>query len=1026
MGASYFARRVFVVIFPAMPLRSLFILLLSLSWVAQLHSQRPTNSFRHLTPDDGLSNESVRGIAQDQYGFIWIGTQFGINRFDGVHIKTWYHNPLDSTSVPNNFVRSMYGDSRGRVWIGGDPGFCQYDYKSDAFIRYRNADHNILDIDGDRQGNIWVGTSHGLKKLDTVNHQLLDMKYTGDSLLQRIFYGNIRDILCAADGRIFLATISGLLIYDPAKNSLFRIHKDLLGIELPSNDITAVTIDSDNRIWAACNYNYPILARLEADLSSSTIFDEFRYRKGKLIPNVINKLFTDRKGRVWVASSMWGLAKYDAGNNNFVRYVPDPMLPNSISSNQVLAYLYDKNGLLWIGGEGYGVNYFNPDHDIFLPVQQNPHIEKTLPNNWCRAFTEDRLGRLWVGTANGIAVLNKNNEIVLTFDNSDSSKRALQHPSVRALITDRAGDTWIGTAQGLNRYRPASGKMDFFGPADSITRSFTWFVQELRNGKILVGNNTGLYEFIPATGKFYYYGKHPELGKYNLSLRCFAEAKNGHWWIGTFASGVLVYDPVSEKVVRHVTRDSADGGLSSNFLQDIKEDAAGNFWFSTRYKLNYYNPANNTNTIYSTKDGLPSNWVGGVLFDSMGRTWITTGNGLCVMNKENKVIKVFGLKDGLLSSQFNDQPSYQSADGRFYFAGLKGFLSVNASDFNWKDTMPVVYISSFKVLNKEWKNSLNLEEIRSINLKPDENFFSVELIALQYENPANTWYAYKLDGFDKDWIYTRERIINYTNVPGGHYTFRFKATNDPGNWNVEEKTVTIHIDTIFYKTWWFRALAIALLVGIVFLVYRYRNRQKEKLLRLQGKAQLLEKEKALVMFDNLKQQLNPHFLFNSLTSLSGLIETDQRQAGNFLEQMSRIYRYILKNSERELVSLKEEVDFVQVYINLQQTRFKQGLQVNIKIGDDYWARKIAPVTLQNMVENAIKHNIVDEETPLQIDIYTEGEYIVVKNNLQKKTVVETSNKQGLPKLQSLYQYLSSQPVLIKEDGSYFTISIPLL
>lgn len=195
---------------------------------------------------------------------------------------------------------------------------------------------------------------------------------------------------------------------------------------------------------------------------------------------------------------------------------------------------------------------------------------------------------------------------------------------------------------------------------------------------------------------------------------------------------------------------------------------------------------------------------------------------------------------------------------------------------------------------------------------------------------------------------------------------------------------------------------------------------------LQTKAQQLEKEKTIVMYDSLKQQLNPHFLFNSLTSLSGLIETDQQVAGNFLEQMSGIYRYILKNGDNETVSLKDELEFVKLYINLQQTRFKKGLLVNINVPDDYLHYKIAPVTLQNMIENAIKHNIIDSGSPLQVDIFISGDYLVVKNNLQKKNVVETSNRKGLDQFRSLYRYLSDLPVIIKEDKRHFEIQIPLV
>ena len=180
------------------------------------------------------------------------------------------------------------------------------------------------------------------------------------------------------------------------------------------------------------------------------------------------------------------------------------------------------------------------------------------------------------------------------------------------------------------------------------------------------------------------------------------------------------------------------------------------------------------------------------------------------------------------------------------------------------------------------------------------------------------------------------------------------------------------------------------------------------------------------MYESLKQQLNPHFLFNSLTSLSGLIETDQKMAGNFLAQMSKIYRYILKNRDSELVTLSEEINFVQSYIDLQKTRFKNGLQVKITGSSEYDQKKIAPVTLQNLIENAIKHNIIDQDTPLIIEIFTDNGYLLVRNNLQKKHMVETSNQQGLLNLRTLYQYLTDKPVIIKEDNSHFLIGVPLI
>jgi LytS/YehU family sensor histidine kinase len=195
---------------------------------------------------------------------------------------------------------------------------------------------------------------------------------------------------------------------------------------------------------------------------------------------------------------------------------------------------------------------------------------------------------------------------------------------------------------------------------------------------------------------------------------------------------------------------------------------------------------------------------------------------------------------------------------------------------------------------------------------------------------------------------------------------------------------------------------------------------------LENKARLLEKEKTLVMYENLKQQLNPHFLFNSLTSLGSLINVNPKLAGEFLDSLSKTYRYILKSSVNETVPLINEIKFAESYIKLQQTRFEKGLVVNINVDEQYNHRAIVPVTLQNMIENAIKHNIIDEDDPLVIEIYTEDDYIVIRNNLQKKSIVETSNKQGLLNLLSLYRYLTSRLVEVNENEKYFTIKIPLL
>lgn len=991
-----------------------------------LFAQRSPNNFRHLTPNEGLSNETIRGIGIDQYGFIWFGTNFGLNRFDGIHVKSWFHKSQDSTSLANDFVRSLLGDSKGRIWIGGDPGFCQYDYAHDAFIRYSNSEANIQDIDEDSQGRIWVATNAGLRQLDTLKHTLLEVSFPADTAINTLFHSSIRDLHCSPNGTILMATWKGVLLYDPAANRSSLISSSNPQKLIPDNDITALTTDHEGNIWVGSRFMHATITRISADLTSSKSYSHF-YQKGKkFTPNTLVRLYTDHSGHIWAGSTYSGLASYDAGSDQFINFENDPVLPNSIGGASAITIMEDRSGMIWVGSEGFGVNYFNPRQDIIGWIRPNKYLPATLPGDWCRTVISDRHQQLWIGTGRGLAILDQAGNVIKVFTNDDSTHPDLHSLSIRSLMEDKKGRIWIGTSNGLNRYDPSTGVMKFYTASDGIPTRFTWFVRQLKDGRIVAGTNVGLFLYSEDSSRFVNAGNIPALKELNFSVRCFTEAANGYWWIGTFNNGVLVYNPATESLVRHLEHSNKRNGLSSNYIHDIREDRDGNMWIATRNKISYYEVARDTVTQLGTRDGLPNDWIGGILIDSLSRVWISTGNGLCVMDARNRQVKSFGLQDGLLTTQFNDQPGYVRPDGAFLFTTMKGVAIVNPVKYNWQDSIPVPYLTSFTVAGKPWKGTGNLEAVRNIRLGPTENFFSIEMIGLQYYTPDQVWYAYKLEGLNEDWIYTRERLVNYTNVPGGDYVFRYKTSTRFNQWNVPEKTLMIHIDTIFYRTWWFKTFIVLLALTGLLLFYRYRIRQKEKVMQLEGKAQSLEKEKALVMYENLKQQLNPHFLFNSLTSLSGLIETDQKLAGSFLEQMSKIYRYILKNRDSETVTLKEEVDFVQVFINLQKTRFREGLQVEMTIDPALLKKKIVPVTLQNMVENAIKHNVIDAESPLIITISTEGDQVVVKNNLQKKNKVETSNRQGLVSLRSLYHYLTDKPVVVKETADFFQISIPLL
>jgi hypothetical protein len=487
-----------------------------------------------------------------------------------------------------------------------------------------------------------------------------------------------------------------------------------------------------------------------------------------------------------------------------------------------------------------------------------------------------------------------------------------------------------------------------------------------------------------------------------------------------------MYDKIKETAQHWRSTDKGDNTIISDFVVSIAEDKTGMIWVTTFNGISCIDPEKNKFTSYTEKDGLRSSIIGGVAVDSNNRLWFGTAAGLVMLDKDRKYFTHFGENEGLYVTDFNEHPAFTLSSGEVVMPSGQGFVLFNPMNYKEDTSQAVCFLAGLQVSGKAVADMQDINKNRQLNLKAQDNFFTIELEAINFNNPGQTWYAYKLDGLEKDWHYSQDPKAVYTSVPGGNYIFRYKASVNVNNWQTEEKTLSIHIGTVFYKSVWFWILIGLTLVGTLMLFYRFRMNKQKQIYSLETKAESLEKEKTLVQYESLKQHLNPHFLFNSLTSLRSLIKTDSKTAASFLDGMSKVYRYVLKSGEQELVRLQDELEFVKTFTELQKIRFKEGLEVNINVDESYFNKYIAPVTLQNLVENAIKHNTADKDSPLVIEIFTEEGFVVVRNNLQRYRIVETSNKKGLASLQTLYRYYSDKQMEIKEDDKFFTIKIPLL
>lgn len=970
----------------------------------------------HLSTEDGLGDGVARAIGQDRYGYMWIGTVSGLSRFDGNKVKRFQSEPGKKGSVPFSVPRDILGDSKGNLWIGFNEGLYRFDYATEAFQLVKSTESFVIKKirEDSAQHKLYLLTNRGIARYDYAEnvfglvYPILDQRIN-DFDLQYPF------LFAISDQQIFSWNIqtSQISQYYPPEpvESVFR----------------NIAIDQNGILWLSTYYSNGMVYSLSKDWKTFKPFQFSDNRNTFPNNNRVLSLFIDKRNRLWINTTTNWIFSYDSSNAKLNWYPSRGSIANNISLFTSGIKYQSNNGYIWLTTEGYGVEYFDPDNNPFKIIL--PYDKPDFPQyaSWARSATEDQEGNIWMSWVSGVSRISRKDKTITNFENLPGKPGVLQNSSVRSILCDDIGDIWIGTSKGVNRYAAKSKKMEFLDERDSLPKVFYWAIAQDHQKNIWFGTGNNLYYKSHAEGRIFNCRYHPVLAAaIDTGVRVIYEDSKRFLWFGLDGGGLVRYDPTQMKYSKWKRSNNGETGLLGNTIVGIAEDQQGVIWISSFNGLVSYQPQTGKFRQYTYRDGLPANKCAGILVDPANRIWIATGAGLTQLDAGRKNFTTFTVEDGLPTIEFSDMPATRLKNGEFLFPSIRGFVQFDPlTILGIKDKLDV-YLSAIKIFDQPYRTNGNTEELKVLNLKPDQNFFSFDLVGLNYSNAGQTWYTYMLEGFDKEWITTQNRTVNYTNVPGGNYVFRYKASTNPNPTDIPDKELIVNIATVYYESIWFWLLMAALSGSLLYFWYRRRLNSNRKMFELQSRAQNLEKEKALVMYDSLKQQLNPHFLFNSLSSLGSLIRTDQHLAVSFLDNLSKIYRYILQSQESDLTTLDKELKFLASYIQLLKTRFQERLQINIKVNEEWLNKRIVPVTLQNLIDNAIKHNMLDVESPLVIEIFVEANTLVVRNNLQKKNAVETSNRQGLQNLRALYQYLTEQPVTIEENDQFFTIKIPLI
>ncbi|HEY1869904.1 MAG TPA: two-component regulator propeller domain-containing protein, partial [Chitinophagaceae bacterium] len=518
-------------------------------------------------------------------------------------------------------------------------------------------------------------------------------------------------------------------------------------------------------------------------------------------------------------------------SDSFQFITHDPLLSSSISSNTVYYFFQDRDGLIYIGSYG-GVDRFNPSVKKFDLYRS---FDLMYPQQWVRAFCEDNKRRLWVGTHDGTIVLDRLHNTVTKYRNIPNEAGSLIDNSVRSLCCDKNGTIWVGTAHGLARFNERTQTFKTYLPGNTnnvLPGDFIWNITCDEKNNLWIGTNNGLCYYDQYQNKFSNFSNDSSKKILTRSINALYKDANKNLWLGINSTGspVACFNPVTSKIILWKYNSEDTASIGGNVVSCITQDKKGIMWFGTSGGLSRYNASQNNFTTFTTKNGLPNNHVAQLLFDDHNNLWMTTDNGLCMMNAEGTSFKKFDVGDGLQGKEFNWQSGYITYDGYFCFAGYDGFNMFIPDSLKLNTKPPPVIVRSVKIFDHYLNEDSTLFYHKPLHLSYNENFFTFEFAALNYDHPEKNQYACQLKGFDKKMIsLDNSRTVSYTNVPPGNYTLRVLASNNDGVWNKTGIELGVIITPPFWRAWWFELTVCFVVSAILFSFYRYRKNQRMQL-----------------------------------------------------------------------------------------------------------------------------------------------------------------------------------------------------
>ena len=804
-----------------------------------------TLRFVHYGLEEGLSQSSILTLSQDNLGFLWIGTQDGLNRFDGYSFKTFRPAPNNPDALNGGEILSIVQSADGALWIGTNGGLNRYDPVTGKFRHWihddRNPDSLINDIvqaiHQDSRGMLWIGTRKGLDQFDPATGKFMHLTLPGKPSKEESAYW-INSIYEDGNGILWLGTNDGLIRYDTA-NQKFQLYQNESKEEtsISFDEVTSISEDQNGMLWIGTHLG---LNKLDPTSGRFTRFLHSDSDSASLADNYIQVTYVDRAGQLWVGTRN-GLDRFDAGDQQFIHYQSDSSDPASLSDSNIFSVFEDRSGVLWVGTYGGGLNLHDRNQDQFAYYHHTNADALSLSGDKIFPILPAPGGKIWIGTyAAGLNLFDPATGLSIHYRHDPANPDSLLSDTIRAFCLDADGVLWIGTNQGMDRLNPGSTKFIHYvsnaQDPKSIPFGTVYKIFQDNQSKYWIGTAKGVRLFDPTTGQFTKMdtGSASSADLSDGPVRVIYQDRSGAIWLGADTHGLFRWNPTTKELRQYTNNPNSKDSLGSNTVLDMYEDSRGTIWVAAfEGGLNRYLPEKNTFEQFREEQGLPNDVVYGILEDKKGHLWLSTNLGISQFDPATERFENFTVKDGLQGNEFNASAFATDEKARMYFGGMRGLTVFNPTEVQKNPYIPPVVLTSLTLQDgKSVSSTQTAETLREATISYPQNSFDLSFAAFSFSQMDKNQYRYMLEGFDRNWRNAgSDRRGSYTNLPGGTYTLHIQASNSDGIWNEEGTAIRITVVPPFWQTWPFRGLTGMALIAVTLLIYKWRVRgiQAQKL-----------------------------------------------------------------------------------------------------------------------------------------------------------------------------------------------------